>query len=62
MKTLLMNKYMGKSATSGISGYVGLPLVHRYSKIGFKGVCFDVEATKIFFDDIREVCFEFCTM
>jgi len=49
MKTQLINKFSEKSAIIGIFGlgYVGLPLVIRYSEIGFKVIGFDVDVSKI---------------
>jgi len=49
MKGKLIKKFRDKSATIGIFGlgYVGLPLVLRYSEIGFKVIGFDIDTTKI---------------
>ena len=49
MKSQLIHKLRDKSATIGIFGlgYVGLPLVLRYSEIGFKVVGFDVDTKKV---------------
>jgi UDP-N-acetyl-D-glucosamine dehydrogenase len=64
VKTLLINKFKNNLATIGIFGfgYVGLPLVLRYSEIGFKVVGFDIDVTKIEFDDFHKVCNEYFTM
>lgn len=49
MKAQLINKFKDKSAIIGVYGlgYVGLPLVLRYSEIGFKVIGFDIDETKI---------------
>jgi len=49
MKDQLINKFKDKSATIGIFGlgYVGLPLVIRYSDIDFKVIGFDIDSHKI---------------
>ncbi len=49
MKELLINKLKTKSAKIGVFGlgYVGLPLVLRYSQVGFKVIGFDVDSKKI---------------
>jgi UDP-N-acetyl-D-glucosamine dehydrogenase len=49
MKAQLINKFKDKSAIIGVYGlgYVGLPLVLRYSEVGFKVIGFDVDETKI---------------
>ncbi|WP_341364836.1 nucleotide sugar dehydrogenase [Thalassospira sp. SN3W] len=49
MKKLLINKLSDKSAKIGVFGlgYVGLPLVLRYSQIGFKVIGFDVDSDKV---------------
>ena len=49
MKTKLIQKLSDKTAVIGIFGlgYVGLPLVLRYSDIGFKVIGFDIDEQKI---------------
>ena len=45
----LAKKLVDKSATIGIVGlgYVGLPLMIRYSEVGYKVVGFDIDQSKI---------------
>jgi len=49
MKNNLIEKFTNKTATIGIlgMGYVGLPLMLRYSGIGYKVVGFDIDQKKI---------------
>ena len=49
MKNQLVSKCKDKSAIIGILGlgYVGLPLVIRYSEVGFKVIGFDIDSQKI---------------
>lgn len=49
MKSELIQKLDQKTAKIGIVGlgYVGLPLVLRYSEVGYKVVGFDVDASKV---------------
>jgi UDP-N-acetyl-D-glucosamine dehydrogenase len=49
MKTELIARLKSKVATIGVVGlgYVGLPLVLRYSEIGYKVIGFDVDQVKI---------------
>ena len=49
MKTELLNKLSGKTATIGIIGlgYVGLPLMLRYTEVGYKVLGIDVDQTKV---------------
>lgn len=49
MKEQLVQKFQDKSAIIGILGlgYVGLPLVLRYSSIGYKVLGFDVDQNKV---------------
>ena len=49
MKDQLINSFNNKSATIGVFGlgYVGLPLVLRYSEIGFKVLGFDIDEAKV---------------
>ena len=48
MKTLLTQKLNDKTATIGIFGlgYVGLPLMLRYSEVGYKVMGFDIDDNK----------------
>lgn len=49
MKSELVRKLDAKSATIGIVGlgYVGLPLMLRYSEVGYRVVGFDVDESKV---------------
>jgi UDP-N-acetyl-D-glucosamine dehydrogenase len=49
LKTLLLQRLADKSAVIGIVGlgYVGLPLVLRFSEVGYKVVGFDIDESKI---------------
>lgn len=49
MKQLLLNKISDKSFVVGIVGlgYVGLPLMLRYSDVGFKVLGFDIDQSKV---------------
>jgi len=49
LKTLLLQRLADKSAVIGIVGlgYVGLPLVLRFSEVGYKVVGFDIDDAKI---------------
>ena len=48
MKDLLIDRLRAKRAVIGIIGlgYVGLPLVLRYSQVGYKVIGFDIDAAK----------------
>ncbi|HQQ33512.1 MAG TPA: nucleotide sugar dehydrogenase, partial [Methylophilus sp.] len=49
IKEQLINKLNTKDAVIGIVGlgYVGLPLVLRYSEVGYKVIGFDIDASKV---------------
>jgi len=49
MKLSLINKFENKAAVISIIGlgYVGLPLMLRYSKVGFKVLGIDIDAAKV---------------
>jgi UDP-N-acetyl-D-glucosamine dehydrogenase len=49
MKNQLIEKFNKKTATIGIFGlgYVGLPLMIRYTEIGFKVLGFDIDQSKV---------------
>ena len=49
MHSELMDKLDRKTAKIGIVGlgYVGLPLMLRYSEVGYKVIGFDVDQTKV---------------
>lgn len=49
VKTSLIEKFHDKSAVIGIVGlgYVGLPLVLRYSEVGYKVIGFDIDQSKV---------------
>ncbi len=49
MKASLLKKLVDRTATIGIVGlgYVGLPLVLRYSEVGYKVVGFDIDQRKV---------------
>jgi UDP-N-acetyl-D-glucosamine dehydrogenase len=49
MKTQLIEKLNNKTAVIGILGlgYVGLPLIIRYAKIGYKVIGIDIDQTKV---------------
>lgn len=49
MKTALVQKFQDKSAIIGIVGlgYVGLPLMLRYTEVGYKVIGFDIDQSKV---------------
>lgn len=49
MKQKVINKFQNKTAVIGILGlgYVGLPLMLRYSEVGYKVLGFDIDQNKI---------------
>ena len=49
MKDLLLQKIASKQAVIGIVGlgYVGLPLMLRFSEVGFKVLGFDIDTAKV---------------
>lgn len=49
MDKTLINRLESKTATIGIVGlgYVGLPLLLRYSEVGYKVIGFDIDPTKV---------------
>lgn len=51
MKDVLLEKLNNKNATIGIVGlgYVGLPLMIRYSEVGYKVIGFDIDESKVDF-------------
>ena len=49
MKNLLINKINDKDAVIGIVGlgYVGLPLMLRFSEVGYKVIGYDIDQKKV---------------
>ena len=49
MKKELISKFESKKAVIGILGlgYVGLPLMMRFSNVGFKVLGFDIDQSKV---------------